>query len=299
MGNSLQPKVSIVMPVYNRRKYLPEAIESILSQSFKDFEFLIINDGSTDGTIEILSRYRDPRIRIIDNEVNIGLTRSLNKGLKVSRGKYIARQDADDISDASRIEKQVRAFEEDHSLGLVGSFFKIIDERDRPLRTVIVPMKDIDIRGAILDHNLFCHGSTMFRKEAVQRVGGYREFFKYAQDYDLWLRISEHYRVGNIGEVLYGWRKDKDSISDRKRIEQCQYAMVAIAQAGLRRKGDRDEIDRGFIPVQPRVRDLTKGLKQQLLNYHLINMLDSIKMFKVCEALVESGYYIKTKVMLM
>jgi len=299
MGNSPSLKVSIVMPVYNREKYLPKAIESILTQTFEDFEFLIINDGSTDGTSEILSRYRDPRMRIIENRENIGLTKSLNRGLEESRGRYVARQDADDISNASRIEKQVRAFEEDPALGLVGSFFNIIDEWDRTLRTVIVPIEDKEIRGSILDHNPFCHGSTMFRKEAIQKVGGYREFFKYAQDYDLWLRVSEHYRVGNIGEVLYGWRKDKDSISDRKRIEQYQYAMVAITQAAIRRKGLQDDIDRGFLPVPPRVRDLPKGLKHQLINYHLMNMVDSIKTFKIAEALVESGYYIKTRLMLI
>lgn len=287
------------MPVYNKEKYLSKSIESILGQTFEDFEFLIVNDGSTDRTSEILCKYKDPRIRIIENYENIGLTKSLNRGLEIATGEYVARQDADDISDSSRIEKQVRAFEEDKTLGLVGSFFNIIDEGGRILRTVIVPMEDRDIRRWILDHNPFCHGSTMFRKEAIQKVGGYRAYFKYAQDYDLWLRISEHYRVGNIGEVLYFWRKEKNSISGEKHFEQYQYAMLALMQAALRKKCLEDDIDRGLSPVLPEVRNLTKGLKQQLLNYHLTNILDSIKMLKISEALVESVYYIKTRLMLM
>jgi hypothetical protein len=299
MEKSVPPKTSIIMPVYNGGKYLAQAVESILNQTFKEFEFLIINDGSTDGTATILGNYPDPRIKVIDNGKNIGLTKSLNKGLEVSRGEYIARQDADDISDPYRIEKQVHLFEEDRSLGLVGSFFKIMDEHGRTLRTVTVPTEEEAIRQSILNSNPFCHGAAVFRREAIERLGGYREFFKYAQDYDLWLRISEKYRVRNMGEVLYGWRKSEDSISDKKRVEQSQYAMVAITQAMKRKEGKMDDIDRGMTPLWPEVKDLTEGLKQQLLNCHIINMIDSIKMFRIGEALVESKNYLRTKLMLI
>lgn len=292
------PKVTVLMSVFNDEKYLMKSIDSILKQTYKDFEFLIVNDGSTDRTTEILKKYRDPRIRIIDNGKNIGLTKSLNKGLEASRGRYIARQDADDISDPYRIEKQVNALEENRLLGLVSSFFKIIDEKGRTLRTVKVPTEEEDILKSILNYNPFCHGSAMFRKEPIERFGGYREFFKYAQDYDLWLRISERYEVRNMGEVLYEWRKSKESISDRKRIEQCQYAMIAINQAIRRRQGGRDDIDKGLSPAQPGMKDLTEGLKEQLLNYHIINMIDSIKVLRVGEALIEFKNYLKARLML-
>ena len=299
MENSVQPKTSIIMPVYNGEKYLAEAVESILDQTFKEFEFLIINDGSRDGTATILSQYRDPRIKVIDNGKNIGLTKSLNKGLEVSRGKYIARQDADDISNPYRIEKQVHMFEEDRLLGLVSSFFKIMDDHGRTLRTVTPPKEEEAIRQSILNSNPFCHGAAMFRRDAIERLGGYREFFKYAQDYDLWLRISERYKVRNVGEVLYRWRKSKDCISDQKRMEQSQYAMVAITQAMKRKKSEKDDIDRGLTPLWPEIKDLPEGLKEQLLNYHVINVIDSIKMFRLGEALIESKNYLKTKLMLI
>src|SRR3990170_6306785 len=103
----MNPEITVLMSVYNGERFLREAIESILNQTYRDFEFLIINDGSTDSSREIILSYNDPRIRLIDNELNIGLTRSLNKGLRLARGKYIARQDADDISFRKRLEKQV------------------------------------------------------------------------------------------------------------------------------------------------------------------------------------------------
>jgi len=116
-----RPKISVIMSVYNGEKYLREAIESILNQTFRDFEFIIINDGSTDKTSEILSSYNDPRIVIINNKRNIGLTKSLNKGLKMVKGEYIARQDADDVSLPERLERMVNFLDMNRDVGLLGS----------------------------------------------------------------------------------------------------------------------------------------------------------------------------------
>ena len=127
------PKVTVLMSVYNGEKYLQEAIDSILEQTFKDFEFLIINDGSTDKTGEILESYHDLRIKIINNEKNIGLTKSLNKGLKLARGEYIARQDADDISMPERLEKEVEFLETHQDYAVVGAFAKIINKNSEIL----------------------------------------------------------------------------------------------------------------------------------------------------------------------
>lgn len=292
------PEISVVMSVYNGEKYLDQSIKSILNQTFKDYEFIIIDDGSTDYTSKILSSYKDERIKIVKNEKNIGLTKSLNLGIRLAKGEYIARQDADDISDPSRLEKLFNVFEKDKYLGLVGSSFKIIDSNHRILRIVNVPTAEEDIRNIILDHNPFCHGSVMFKREVINKIGGYREFFRYAQDYDLWLRISENYRILNIGEVLYGWRKVKDSISEEKIIEQFQYAMIAISQFMIRKKEGKDEIDKGLIPKKPMVRYLTKGLKKQLLNHHFINMIDSLRSYKIIEAMNEFRSYIKIKSMM-
>ena len=122
------PKVAVLMSVYNGEKYLREAINSILSQTFNDFEFLIINDGSTDGTADILKSYTDSRIKIINNEKNIGLTKSLNKGLKIAKGEYIARQDADDISMPERLKEEVAFLEIHKDYAVVGTFVKILNE---------------------------------------------------------------------------------------------------------------------------------------------------------------------------
>lgn len=291
----INPKVTVLMSVYNGERYLRQAIDSILNQTFKDFEFIIINDCSTDNTSNILNSYDDPRIKIIINDQNIGLTKSLNKGIEIANGEYIARQDADDISYPHRIERQIKCFEKDRLLGLLSCSYNIIDENGRVIRKVRVPIGEENILGLILDHNPFCHGSAMFLKKAVVEVGGYREFFIFAQDYDLWLRISEKYKVKNIDDILYNLRKNKDSISSRKRIEQCQYAMVAIRQSMKRKKnlnGD-DEIGKGLNPELPKINQLTKGLKKDLINYHFFNIKDSIKLRRFKECVIEIINYLK------
>ncbi|MCP8319033.1 MAG: glycosyltransferase, partial [Candidatus Methylarchaceae archaeon HK01B] len=123
------PKITILMSVYNGEKYLREAIDSILNQTFKDFEFLIINDGSTDRTVEILRSYHDSRIKIITNEKNMGLTKSLNKGLKIARSEYVARMDADDISYPRRLEVQYEYMKKNPDVGIVGSWNDVIDDK--------------------------------------------------------------------------------------------------------------------------------------------------------------------------
>ncbi len=293
------PKVTVLMSVYNAKRFLIESIESILSQTYKDFEFIIINDGSADKTPEIFCSYHDPRIRIINNEKNIGLTRSLNKGLKLAKGKYIARQDADDISGEYRIEKQVKSLEANRFLGLVSSSFDIIDSSGRTVTTVNVTVDERDIRKTIFDHNPFCHGAAMFRKEAIKIVGGYRGFFRYSQDYDLWLRISEKYQVGNIEEILYSWRRSDESISEKNLIEQFRYAMAAIEQAKKRQTGNIDDIDAGLTPSLPDIKNLPKGLRRELLNYHLSDIIDSLRMLRIKKAVAGCKNYLKTWLVLM
>jgi len=125
------PEVTVLMSVYNGEKYLREAIDSILNQTFTDFEFLIVNDGSTDRTAEILRSYDDPRIIIINNEKNIGLTKSLNIGLRMAKGEYIARMDADDVSMPERLQKQIELLNQKKNTGLVGTYYTIINEKGK------------------------------------------------------------------------------------------------------------------------------------------------------------------------
>ena len=125
------PQITVLMPVYNGEKYLRQAVDSILNQTFKDFEFLIINDGSTDKTLAILQEYKNKRVKIINNKKNIGLTKSLNKGLKLAKGKYIARMDADDISLSNRLRKQIDFLDKHNKIGVLGTQMKIINNSNK------------------------------------------------------------------------------------------------------------------------------------------------------------------------
>lgn len=233
----MEIKVTVLMSVYNGERYLRETIESILNQTFKDFEFLIINDGSTDSTREIISSYNDYRIRLINNEVNIGLTKSLNKGIGVAKGKYIARMDADDISLSARLQKQVEFLDEHFTVGLVGTSVVQIDEEGRTVVEIPLLTESAKIQEELLFGNQFCHGSIMFRKECVERAGKYREEFKYAQDYDLYLRMAEYYELSNLNDFLYKWRLVVSSISVSRKLKQDRYAMLARKCAKERKVG--------------------------------------------------------------
>ena len=236
------PKVTVLMSVYNGDKYLNEAIDSILGQTFKDFEFLIVNDGSTDKTGEILKSYNDPRIKMINNEKNIGLTKSLNKGLKLARGEYIARQDADDISMPGRLEKEIEFLEQNKSVGLVGTDYLIINEKGNVVHIVKCLNGNRELKAKLLEGNQFGHGSVILRRECIEKVGTYREEFKFAQDYDFCLRIAEVYDVANISEPLYKWRIDSKSISVAKKALQDKYTLLAIELAKERKQSGKDKL---------------------------------------------------------
>ncbi len=228
------------MSVYNGERYLRKSVDSILNQTFKDFEFIIINDGSTDKTLKILNDYNDPRIKIINNKENIGLTRSLNKGLKVAKGEYIARQDGDDTSMAERIKKQIKLLERNLNIGLVGTYSCVINEKGKILYKNRFPESNEEILEKLMRGNVFAHGSVIFRKALVRKVGAYRTEFKSCQDYDLWLRFVEVTEAANIPEFLYSWRLIPDSISGTRRIQQEAYASIALDFAKERRINGKD-----------------------------------------------------------
>jgi glycosyltransferase involved in cell wall biosynthesis len=194
------PEISVVMSVYEGEAHLGAAIESILGQSYPDFEFIIVDDGSTDRTGTIIRAYRDRRIKVIRNEQNQGLTRSLHKALQSTRGCYIARMDADDISHGARLERQRTALERDPQLACVGCHVQMMDREGRFIKTVKMP------GGNMADYlrrrNCFVHGSLMFSRAALMDVGDYRQDMKLAQDYELLLRLSRKYQVGYVPDTL-------------------------------------------------------------------------------------------------
>lgn len=223
------PRVSILMAVYNGAGHLPAAIESILSQTFSDFEFLIVDDGSTDGTPAILAEYtaRDSRIVVTTNARNLGLTRSLNVGLAQCRGEFVARQDADDLSDPGRLAAQVAHLDAHPRLLLLGTRYRAFRNEDDPGRVYPIPVGEREVAAALVQDNAFGHGTVMFRRAPELR---YDETFAVAQDYDLFARLALNGPVDNLEQVLYHWRVHPGAVSARRREEQ-RAVRLAVSNA--------------------------------------------------------------------
>jgi glycosyltransferase involved in cell wall biosynthesis/pyruvate-formate lyase-activating enzyme len=234
-GEIDNPDISVVMSVYNCTKYLESAIQSILEQTYGNFEFIIVNDGSTDNIDDILNKFDDCRIRVINNTENLGLARSLNVGIKAARGKYIARMDADDLSIPHRFEKQIEFLEKNPSHAMVGSSYYVVDESGKTVAHVDVLTDSGDIKKGLIKQNWFGHGTVMMRKSSIESIGGYDEQFVCAQDYDLWLKFAENYEIANIQEPLYFWRNNKNSITYNQSVEQQNYARLAQKRSMQRR----------------------------------------------------------------
>lgn len=232
------PPVSIVMSVFNGESYLSEAIESILGQTFPDFEFIIIDDGSTDRTPEILADYaaREKRIRILHQQ-NRGRVESLNTGIGVASGKYIARMDADDIALPLRIEKQFSFMERNHEVGLLGGAFELMNARGEMLRTVSPPVEDADIKTTLAVYNPICHPTVLMRKDVGLAAGLYRKALLDADDYDLWLRIGERSKLANLAESILRYRIHPGQTSVRGMRQQITCVLAARAAASLRSRG--------------------------------------------------------------
>jgi hypothetical protein len=210
------PRISVILPVYNGEAHLAEAIASILQQSFADFELIAIDDGSTDGSAAILDAIDDPRVRAIHQD-NVGLAATLNRGIALARGKYIARQDHDDLSLPTRLARQLQFLEENPGYGLVGTRAGIKVGDEAASRFHDHPLDDAALRFELLFDNPFVHSSVMMRKSAVDAVGGYSTdpARQPPEDYELWSRLSRHYRVANLPERLTIYRETARGLSRR------------------------------------------------------------------------------------
>jgi glycosyltransferase involved in cell wall biosynthesis len=213
-GSNRIPKVTVLMSVYNGQRYLREAIESILSQTWKDFEFLIINDASTDRSRDIITSYDDARILLVDNPENIGLTKSLNRGLEMAKGEYIARQDDDDISLPRRLEHQVRFLDEHLNMALVGTNIRFINGRGKSIISFKKrPLSNMAVKWHLIFSNPFIHTSVMIRRSIVWgELQGYDERFVRAQDFELFSRIARKYSVRNMPQCLVRYRRHSGSL---------------------------------------------------------------------------------------
>jgi glycosyltransferase involved in cell wall biosynthesis len=206
--------VTVLMPVYNAEKYVAEAIESILNQTFQDFEFLIINDGSTDSSVEIIQSYRDPRIRLLNLEQNVGLVKALNIGLSEIHSEYIVRTDADDISLPNRIETQLNFMQQNGAIGVCGSWFDTINETGIRKDGVRYLPSDEEIRLKHLYQIHLSHGTAIFRNAMLKENSiFYSSFFDHAEDYDIFDRIGTVSQLANIQQVLYVVRLHDSNVS--------------------------------------------------------------------------------------
>lgn len=234
------PLVSVVMSVYNEEQYLGGAIDSILRQTFQDFEFIIIDDGSVDHTPMVLEGYYDSRLRVF-HQANQGQSSALNRGIRLASGCYIARMDGDDISLPERLEKEVHFLDAHPEVGLVGTWCLKVDATTGNRRPQSLPEEDGAIRRFMRVDNPFIHSSVMIRKAVLDRVGLYDEGFIW-QDYELWVRIAKHHRMANIPEPLIIRRKHPTSITwtekkSREFWELFRIQWKAARQMGLRGEG--------------------------------------------------------------
>lgn len=251
------------MSVYNDAKHLPRAVASVLAQTWTDFEFLIIDDGSTDSTPILLHdiAQSDHRVRII-TQANSGLTQALIRGCVEARGELIARQDADDWSEPSRFGEQVALLDSDPSVGFVSCTTQYVGPNDEPLEIVSRTDPPTEATRKLLDERMGppAHGSVMFRRSVYEAVGGYRPQFYFAQDSDLWLRIAEHSLIAYVQSCLYYARRDPSSVSGR--MGRLQRAFGELGeQCRAERRGGRSEA--AFLAAAQKLCDTAKSQRHK------------------------------------
>lgn len=253
-----EPLVSVVMPVYNGRRYLRDAVQSVLAQTLRDFELIAIDDGSTDASGDLLERMAesDPRIVVL-RQTNAGATRALNLGISRARGQFVARMDADDVCLPRRFERQVEFLRSHLDHVAVGSAVQMIDPEGNPLCESRWPLTHEELDAATLAAKSIgglAHPTAMIRTASLREVGAYREKFRVAQDKDLWLRLAEVGRLANLPDVLLKYRFHGESTGARKGSEQQAAFEEAIADA-CRRRGiaipARPAVRKSFLPRFP------------------------------------------------
>jgi len=221
----MKPKVSILLPTYNGSRFISRSVESVLAQSFDDFELIIIDDGSTDVTGDIVNKFarKDKRVVFISNKGNLGIQRTLNNGLKIAKGKYIARIDDDDEwLDSKKLEYQVAFLDAHPEYVLVGTGVVVVDENRNELFRFLLPLDDAAIRDRMLFKSCFMHSSVVFRKNSVLKLGGYGESeeIRHVEDYELWLRLGRVGKLANLPSYGIKFMQRKSAITSKHKPEQ-------------------------------------------------------------------------------
>lgn len=273
-----QPLVSIILSVYNDEKYIDKCLESIINQSFKSFELIVINDGSTDGSLNKIQSFEDERIRLFSQK-NSGLPKSLNKAINLSRGKYIARIDADDICFKNRIESQFYYMERNPNVDILGSNAMIIDEAGKILHQKKVLSHSEDIH---LSAHLFCpliHPTYFVKKSTYKELNGYDENFQYAQDYDFILRaILQKKHIENLSSNTIFYRISSNNLNSKKAVTQMKYACIAQENYLLSKKNQSGNKKLKTNLIKPKN---IKALKIEILAYDFFQFLQKKKHQKI------------------
>lgn len=274
------PACSVVMTAYNDFRFLDEAVDSILGQDFRDFELIVVDDGSDDPEPVKALAARDPRIRVLLNDTNMGTAVSANRAIAVARSDIIVRLDSDDIAEPSRIGRLVEALRADPELGLVGSAVTMIDEAGRALRVEVMPETDLAIRWTLLFHNPFYHSATAFRRAAFDAAGGYRSDEPVSQDHYLWFDILPHTRARNLPEPLTRYRANSQGLTathpthNRERTDPIREALwrdlgLAYDPADVQLGSDASDFLRGVEIRQPARRAAAERQALRMLDHLL------------------------------
>lgn len=209
----MTPKLTVLLAVHNGERWLAGALESVLRQTWEDFELLVVDDGSRDRSVEIVASYRDERIRLLRAEEHRGLAAALNRGLAHASAELVARQDADDVSDPRRFERQLTFLDAHPDVALLGTWYRRIDASGRQVATRRLPCDASLLRLALLFYCPFVHTSIMMRGAVARELGGYDEAVRYAEDFELWSRIARRAPVANLPEALVGMRVHETSMT--------------------------------------------------------------------------------------
>lgn len=236
--------VSIVSVYYNRENYVKESINSLLNQTYQDIEIILVDDGSTDNTLKKMREFDDSRIKIITHE-NQGFVKSIIKAIASSNGDFIAIHGSGDISYSNRIEKQVEFLKSNPDFGVVGCYVKLTDLVNNKTRVHKPTVNNSDLTNQLIESNIFTHGEVMFSKEIYEKVGGYNPFYKYGQDYDLWLRMSLLTNFNVVPEVLYERFNLPGGVSTspEKRILQLYLGEISKQNIKLRVENKKDLLE--------------------------------------------------------
>jgi glycosyltransferase involved in cell wall biosynthesis len=235
------PRVSVVIPAYNAEDYLSEALDSVITQTYRDIEIVVVDDGSSDRTSGILERYSrlDDRM-IVHRQPNGGVVAALNRGVALARGEFIARMDADDIALPHRLERQVGFLDDHPAVAVVGGAVILVNDKNEEFHRVAPPASDALIKAMLQDNSTMVHPAVLIRRDVMRALGGYRAVVEYAEDYDLWLRIAERHELANLQEPVLRYRIHAHQASARTR-HQANLAWVAANLAAAERDQNRPD----------------------------------------------------------